>query len=524
VTGRPVVVIGDALLDVDVEGTVDRLCPDAPAPVLAVTEERARPGGAALAAALVAGRGVPVRLVTALEDDESGRRLRALLDGAVDLVTGPATGGTVVKCRWRTRGRSLLRTDRGAGRPADGFGTAVAAALDEALAGAGAVLVSDYGRGVTSDPAVRQALARAVARRLPVVWDPHPRGADPVPGVSVVTPNLAEARGAAGTDTQGSGVSAALALAADLVRRWDARAVAVTLGARGAVVRHRHGACAAAPAPTVAETDPCGAGDHFAGGVAAALAGGATVDEAVAAAVAGAAEFVARGGGGAVRRVGDAWGQPDGAGPARPAHPVTGLSAAKALAERVRAGGGTVVATGGLFGRLHAGHAETLAAAHALGDCLLVLVNSDASARRRPVPATPLADRVAALAALGGVDGVVAFDGDDPRAVLDVLRPDLWVKGGDHDPADLPETPLVRSWGGEVIAVPYRGNVPDDVTSAAASRTSSTPTASSVGSGSAANGSPRRTVGSPSARCGPSAGGPHWAGSTGPNSTTDGVP
>jgi bifunctional ADP-heptose synthase (sugar kinase/adenylyltransferase) len=58
---------------------------------------------------------------------------------------------------------------------------------------------------------------------------------------------------------------------------------------------------------------------------------------------------------------------------------------------------------------------------------------------------------------------VVAFDGDDPRAVLDVLRPDLWVKGGDHDPADLPETPLVRSWGGEVIAVPYRGNVPDAV-------------------------------------------------------------
>jgi len=458
VIGRPVVVIGDALLDVDVEGIVDRLCPDAPAPVLAVTEERARPGGAALAAALVAGRGVPVRLVTALEDDEPGRRLLALLDGAVKLVAGPATGGTVVKCRWRTGGRSLLRTDRGAGRPADGFGVAVADALDEALVDAGAVLVSDYGRGVTADPAVREALARAVARRVPVVWDPHPRGAQPVPGVSVVTPNLAEARGAAAADVPGSGVSAALALAADLIPRWDVRAVAVTLGARGAVVRHRHGACAAAPAPVVAETDPCGAGDHFAGGVAAGLAGGATVDEAVAGAVAAAAEFVARGGGGAVRRVGDAWGQPNGSEPTRTAHPVIDLSAARALVERVRAGGGTVVATGGLFGRLHAGHAETLAAARALGDCLLVLVNSDASARRRTgPPATPLTGRVAALAALGGVDGVVAFGGDDPRAVLDVLRPDLWVKGGDHDPADLPETPLVRSWGGEVVAVPYRG-------------------------------------------------------------------
>jgi D-beta-D-heptose 7-phosphate kinase/D-beta-D-heptose 1-phosphate adenosyltransferase len=345
-----------------------------------------------------------------------------------------------VKCRWRTGGRSLLRTDRGAGRPASGFGAALAAALDRALADAGAVLVSDYGRGVAADPAVRAALARALRRRVPVVWDPHPRGADPVPGVTVVTPNLGEARRAAGIDAPGSGVSAA---------------VAVTLGARGAAVRHRHGACAAAPAPAVAETDPCGAGDHFAGGVAARLAAGATVDEAVAGAVAGAAEFVARGGGAAVRRVGDAWCQPERAVVGRTT-PVTDLDAARALVARVRSTGGTVVATGGVFDPLHRGHTDSLAAARALGDCLLVLVNSDGSARRRSGAAAPLAERVAALAALDGVDGVVPFEADDPRAVLDALRPDLWAKGGDHDPADLPETPLVRSWGGEVVAVPYR--------------------------------------------------------------------
>jgi D-beta-D-heptose 7-phosphate kinase / D-beta-D-heptose 1-phosphate adenosyltransferase len=457
VTARHVVVIGDALLDLDVEGTVDRLTPDAPAPVLAVTEEHARPGGAGLAAALVAGRGVPVRLFTALESDEAGDRLRELLDGALTLVTGPAIGGTAVKCRWRTGGRSLLRTDRGAGRPADDFGVAIADALDAALAGAGAVLVSDYGRGVAADPVVRAALARAVARRVPVVWDPHPRGAEPVPGVTVVTPNLAEARGAAGTDVAGSGVGAALVLGADLVARWDVRSVAVTLGGRGAVVRHRHGACAAAPAPAVAETDPCGAGDHFAGGVAARLAAGATVDEAVADAVTGAAGFVARGGGAAVRRVGDAWCQPD-ALPPRTV-PVTDLDGARALVARVRSAGGTVVATGGVFDPLRRGQTDSLTAARALGDCLLVLVNSDASVRRRGgAAAASLAERVAALAALDGVDGVVPFEADDPRAVLDALRPDLWVKGGDHDPADLPETPLVRSWGGEVVAVPYRAS------------------------------------------------------------------
>jgi D-beta-D-heptose 7-phosphate kinase/D-beta-D-heptose 1-phosphate adenosyltransferase len=455
---RGVVVIGDTLLDIDVEGSVDRLCPDAPAPVLAVEGEQDRPGGAGLAAVLVAGRDVPVRLVTALEDDGPGQRLRGLLDGAVDVLAGPADGGTVVKCRLRAGGRSMLRTDRGAARPVPGFASGLD--LDAALAGAGAVLVSDYGRGVAADPDVRAALARAIARRVPVVWDPHPRGADPVPGATVVTPNLAEARGAAGgSPVPGSGVPAALELAARLLTRWEARSVAVTLGGSGAVVRHRHGACSAAPAPVVEESDPCGAGDHFAGGVAAALARGETVDDAVAEAVAGAAEFVALGGGATVRREGSRWVQWARDVTAAPPPAGTGLDAATALAGRVRADGGTVVAAGGSFDLLHTGHTDTLAAARALGDCLLVLVNSDESVRRRIGPAgpvVPLAERVAALAALECVDAVAVFDADDPRRVLDALRPDLWVKGGDHDPAELPETPLVRSWGGEVVAVPYR--------------------------------------------------------------------
>jgi D-beta-D-heptose 7-phosphate kinase/D-beta-D-heptose 1-phosphate adenosyltransferase len=445
---KPLVVVGDVILDIDVEGGVDRFCPDAPAPVLTVTDERARPGGAALAAALVAGRGTPVHLVTALEDDADGRRLRGLLAGTVDLLAGPATGGTVTKCRWRCGGRSLLRTDRGEGRPGPGFAAAVAGPLETVLHRAGGVLVSDYGRGVTADP---------------MVWDPHPRGCPPVPGVTLVTPSLAEARAAVvGVDPPVAGpVPAALDLAGRLVQRWDARAVAVTLGAGGAVVRHRRGACSAAPAPVVEGSDPCGAGDHFAGGVAARLAAGAIVDEAVIGAVAGAAAFVSRGGGASVGRAGDRWTQPAPPGPHPPRRAATGLEPALRLAGRVRAAGGTVVAAGGTFDLLHTGHLRTLAAARALGDCLVVLVNSDESARRRAGPAAPavaLEERVDVLAALDGVDAVAVFDADDPRSALRALRPDLWVKGADHDPAELPETPLVRSWGGEVVVVPYRSD------------------------------------------------------------------
>ena len=135
------------------------------------------------------------------------------------------------------------------------------------------------------------------------------------------------------------------------------------------------------------------------------------------------------------------------------------LAAARALVDRVRADGGTVVASGGCFDLLHTGHSRTLAAARALGDCLVVLLNSDASVRRLKGPDRPIVtapERAELLLALGCVDAVVIFEEDDPCAVLDRLRPDLWVKGGDYDPAALPETALVRSWGGEVAAVPYR--------------------------------------------------------------------
>ncbi len=455
-------VVGDVMLDVDVDGHSDRLCPDAPVPVLEVAGETARPGGAGLAAVLPAAGGAPVTVITGLVDDEPGGRLRALLGGAVEVVAGPAAGGTIVKCRLRAGGRTLLRTDRGEGRPGAGFGAAVAEALESALAGAGAVLVSDYGRGVTADPVVRVAVARAAARGTPVVWDPHPRGSTPVPRVTVATPNLAEARAAAEHPADVTGaLREAFALAGALLTRWDCRALAVTLGDRGAAVAHRHGARAASPAPVVAGGDPCGAGDAFAGRLATLLAAGSTVDDAVAGAVATASAFVARGGAGTVRWDGEGWRQPDGrpvpGADRRPS--VTGLGAACELADRVRATGGTVVASGGCFDLLHTGHSRTLAAARALGDCLLVLINSDASVRRLKGPGRPVvpaADRAELLAALECVDGVVVFGEDDPRAALGVLRPDLWVKGGDYDPADLPETPLVRSWGGKVVAVPYR--------------------------------------------------------------------
>jgi D-beta-D-heptose 7-phosphate kinase / D-beta-D-heptose 1-phosphate adenosyltransferase len=131
---------------------------------------------------------------------------------------------------------------------------------------------------------------------------------------------------------------------------------------------------------------------------------------------------------------------------------------AQALVERVRGAGGTVVATGGCFDLLHAGHVAMLEAARALGDCLVVCLNSDDSVRRlkgRDRPLVHEEDRAAILRALAAVDGVIMFDEATPHAVLSRLRPDIWAKGGDYAPEQLPETETVRRWGGDVVILPY---------------------------------------------------------------------
>jgi rfaE bifunctional protein nucleotidyltransferase chain/domain/rfaE bifunctional protein kinase chain/domain len=438
------VVAGDALLDRDLDGRAERLAPDAPVPVVDGLTERPRPGGAGLAAALAAAAGHEVTLVCALGDDAAGRLLAELLAAAgVRVLDLGLHGATPEKVRVRAAGRALVRLDHGG--EAAGCGALTPAAAD-AVRGARAVLVSDYGRGVAAEPTVRAALA-ALPAAVPVVWDPHPRGPEPIPGVLLATPNEAEAHGGGGN---GKGalhpLVAAEAGARALSARWRAVNVCVTLGARGALLVSGDGPPLAVPAPRVDAADPCGAGDAFAAAAAGRLAAGALPSEAVRAAVKAASAFVAAGGAAGAAR--DGFAAPDS--PAR--------EDARALAARVRAAGGTVVATGGCFDLLHAGHVRTLQAARALGDCLVVCLNSDASVRRLKGPDRPLvdeADRAAVLAGLGCVDAVAVFDEDDPRAILRELRPQVWAKGGDYAVADLPEAETLAEWGGRAVVVPY---------------------------------------------------------------------
>src|SRR4051812_27087587 len=212
-------IVGDALLDRDVEGAVHRLAPDAPVPVVEHDHTTVRPGGAGLAAALAAAGGHEVRLVSALAPDAAGADLAAALQrcgvGVVDL---GLDGATPEKIRIRARGRALLRVDRGG--PAGAVGPATAAAR-AAIDWADAVLVADYGRGLAAVEGVRRAVGHAAARGVPVVWDPHPRGAVPVAATTLVTPNDDEARGFA-AGVAGAGVTGAIVCAEALRTAWSA--------------------------------------------------------------------------------------------------------------------------------------------------------------------------------------------------------------------------------------------------------------------------------------------------------------
>ncbi|MER7461261.1 PfkB family carbohydrate kinase [Micromonospora sp. NPDC126480] len=442
----PLVVVGDTLLDRDVSGTVGRICPDAPVPVLDERSATDRPGGAGLAALLAAADGTEVALVTALADDPAGARLAELLTAAgVRVYPLRNPGATPEKIRLRAGGQTLLRLDRGGEPQAP---TEPPEAALEVLAAAGAVLASDYGRGLLRQPALRGALAATPA---PLVWDPHPKGPAAVPGARLVTPNLAELRQLTGDAGAGSALSTATRAGQELRRRWRVGAVAVTTGADGAVLCHAGSTPLVVPPPSPVDSveDTCGAGDRFAAAAATALAGGALVSEAVGEAVAAASAYVAAGGAAGLHRE-----------PGRRSRPVP-PGPAEELVARVRADGGTVVATGGCFDLLHAGHVATLRAARRLGDVLIVCLNSDRSVRALKGPERPLnteADRAALLSALDCVDSVVVFDEPTPHAVLSRLRPDVWVKGGDYagDGApELPEAGLVRGWGGRVVTVPY---------------------------------------------------------------------
>ncbi|ONH23583.1 hypothetical protein CcI156_18160 [Frankia sp. CcI156] len=435
------VVLGDVLLDIDITGEVNRVSPEAPVPVVSSPKDEARPGGAGLAALLAAMDGHRVTLITALGSDNAADVVTEMLTNAgVSIVNLGTSSATAVKTRVRAGQQTILMLDRA--NPPGSLGP-LPADGSRAIHSAAAVLVCDYGRGVAAAEDVRQALSELVGR-TPVVWDPHPLGPAPVAGIALATPNSREADHFH-PDVSLTGIEGDIERARRLQRTWRVGQVAITRGRDGVVLINDDDAPPLViPAPFVSGGDTRGAGDRFAVTTAALLGAGVLPSTAATRAVTVAAEYVT----GGIDLGAASKGQPTG----------LGVGDARSLAARVRAGGGTVVATGGCFDLLHRGHIALLQHARQLGDCLIVCLNSDASVTRLKGKGRPLVseeDRAGVLQALSCVDAVVLFDQDTPADILSQLRPHFFVKGGDYAIADIVERAVVEQAGGQVVLAPY---------------------------------------------------------------------
>lgn len=466
--GASILVVGDMMLDRFIYGSVERISPESPVPVLNIKREDSMLGGAGNALSSLAGLGASCRIVSVIGDDADGARVRhcvKVLDVSAEGLITDETRPTTLKTRFLAGHQQLLRTDFEKKQPlAPAQEKKVIAALTQQITGVQAVLVSDYGKGLLTQAVLRTIMELAGAQGIPVVVDPKGFDYSIYAGASAVTPNkkeLAEATGGMAVDTDQDVEKAAAAL----MKKSDISCVFATRSKDGlSIVRKGQEAQTLhLRAKPLEVFDVSGAGDVVIATIAASLAAGGSLDEA------GLLANIA--GGIAVSKVGttpiradelvEAITHEEGKG-----HAGTGIICQEGQWEqalehvrRWRAKGLKVGFTNGCFDILHAGHVGYLAQARGACDRLIVGLNSDSSVRALKGEGRPVHDEIArasVLAALSFVDMVVLFGGHsaagDHTAInlLKTLQPDVYMKGGDYTPEQIPETPTVRAYGGEI--------------------------------------------------------------------------
>jgi D-beta-D-heptose 7-phosphate kinase/D-beta-D-heptose 1-phosphate adenosyltransferase len=454
-----VLVIGEAMLDRYLDGAAGRISPEAPVPVITIGRCHDVAGGAANSAANARALGCSVSFLSVLGDDAASDRLGTVL-AAQDiplqhLIVEPGRR-TLIKSRVSAGGQILVRFDEGSTEP---IGSEAEALLIEALSAlypaCDAVIVSDYGYGILT-PRVIQALADLQARHPRVLAiDSKDLRAYSGVGATLVKPNFAQAAAVLGDAAPygpGDRAEAVLACGERILDLTGARIAAVTLDGDGAIVIERARPLYRTFARPVPRARAAGAGDTYLTAFAAALAAGAQTPIAAELAAAAASVVITKDGTATCSR---AELQEHFLGVNKYLTDPDRLTARLAL---YRSQGKRIVFTNGCFDILHRGHVTYLAQAKALGDILIVGLNSDASVRRLKGPGRPinsLEDRAEVLAALSCVDHIVPFAEDTPVELIRMVQPDVFVKGGDYRREMLPEAAVVEDMGGVVRILPY---------------------------------------------------------------------
>jgi D-beta-D-heptose 7-phosphate kinase/D-beta-D-heptose 1-phosphate adenosyltransferase len=457
--GRPnILVVGDLILDRYVWGSVQRISPEAPIPVLKVTAEDVRLGGAGCVASNLANLGAEVSLVGAVGADAEADILRqrmAELEIDAAAVLEHPDRHTTVKTRYLARVQQVLRVDREEAAPfSDNLAETLLEKLQDKIAEADIVLLSDYNKGLLTPKIIEGVVGAAQKAGKRVLADPA-RGVDGARyrGVSAVCPNRTEAAEAVGLTDGATDVDK---VGRRLLRRLDLEAAIVTRDRDGISLYQPRKKALHVPAQAREVFDVTGAGDMVLSILGLVLAGGGSYEEAVRIAnVAGSLE---------VSKLGVVPLSRDEiiAELEQPGHGVASKLRNRdelaTLCRGLQGKGRTVVFTNGCFDLLNANHIALLRHAKSLGDVLIVATNTDASIRRLKGPQRPILgqdERVELLSAVHHVDHVVVYPEDTPRPLLRLLKPDILVKGGDYeDKTQAVGWEIVEEYGGRVEMAP----------------------------------------------------------------------
>lgn len=457
--GKRVFVLGDVMLDRFVSGHVVRVSSEAPVPILHYHSKQEMLGGAANVACNIAALGAEAVLLGVVGDDEAGESLARRvdeLDGVEGALLCVPNHPTTVKTRFVSEGQQILRLDVERKIDLDRSHVEEIAMHFEVFAPKlDAVVLSDYAKGVLTPETIRVIVDLARARGLPIVVDPKTEDLRRYRGASVLTPNRFEAALLTNFDCETDKSAAAAARALHDLAEVDA--VVITRGSRGMTIYDpQWGNGEAATIATTAREvfDVSGAGDTVVAVLSLALATGISVIDGARVANIAAGIVVGKRGTAIVSaselsaallaQLG-------------PSPKIAAADAAHGLVSYWREHGLRIGFTNGCFDLLHPGHVELLKCARATCDRLVVGLNADVSVRRLKGPSRPVQNEVArakVMASIESVDLVVLFEEETPLALINLLRPDVLIKGADYTIATVAGADVVQTYGGRVVLVP----------------------------------------------------------------------
>lgn len=457
--GLKVLVIGEAMLDSYLKGSSERICREAPVPVVSITDREHVPGGAANTAVNVHTLGGQVIFLSVIGEDTEGNLLRKVLaDYGVptDNLIVTAKRATLAKQRVIASHQMVVRFDQGSTEVLDPQTEAILIErLDQLFPECDALIISDYDYGILTPHVIKRIAELQEANPRVVVVDskrlPDYRNIN----ITAIKPNYGEAVSLLGVEkVRGTGerVVQIAAHGDQILDLTGAQIAAVTLDQEGALIFERDHLPYRTYAKPAPHTRSAGAGDTFISALTLSLAAGASTENAVEIASAAASIVVGKDGTSAcyADELNSYFSTDE--------KYITDVFQLAARIAAYRRENLRIVFTNGCFDILHRGHINYLNRAKSFGDVLIVGMNTDDSVRRLKGPSRPinnLEDRAQILAALSCVDHIVPFEGDTPHELIKVIQPDVFVKGGDYTRETLPEASLVEELGGVLQILPY---------------------------------------------------------------------